>query len=78
MAFYVHDNTSFEVIYFNESECQEMNENENLSYAKGDTEYEPGYYYWYSLPGCYPDSEPFGPYETHEAAHDAAIEQLSY
>ena len=27
-----------------------------------------GYYYWYCLPGCLPDSEPEGPFETVERA----------
>ena len=31
---------------------------------------EPGWYYWYCLPGCLPDSEPRGPF----ASEDLAIE----
>ena len=33
---------------------------------------EPGFYWWTCLPGCLPDSTPFGPYETEEAAIEAA------
>ena len=28
----------------------------------------PGWYYWYCLPGCLPDSEPYGPYDSEEEA----------
>ena len=35
---------------------------------------EPGYYFWYCFPGCLPDGEPFGPYETELAAKEAAQE----
>ncbi len=27
-----------------------------------------GFYYWFCFPGCMPDSDPFGPYPTAEAA----------
>ena len=36
---------------------------------------EPGYYFWYCFPGCLPDGEPFGPYETELAAKEAAQEE---
>ena len=28
----------------------------------------PGWYYWFCFPGCLPDGEPIGPYETEELA----------
>jgi hypothetical protein len=31
-----------------------------------------GFYYWYCFPGCMPDSEPCGPYETEDEALAAA------
>ena len=31
-----------------------------------------GYYWWSCFPGCSPDSEPFGPYDTEAEAVDAA------
>lgn len=34
---------------------------------------EPGWYYWYCFPGCRPDTEPIGPFES-EAEAEAAIE----
>ena len=38
-------------------------------------EFAPGWYFWYCLPGCLPDSEPDGPYPTEEAALEAVREQ---
>lgn len=34
-----------------------------------------GYYYWYCFPGCLPDSEPNGPFETEEDAKNAVREE---
>jgi hypothetical protein len=33
---------------------------------------EAGWYFWTCLPGCLPDSDPFGPYESESAAIEAA------
>jgi hypothetical protein len=33
---------------------------------------EPGWYYWWCLPGCMPDSDPYGPFETEEEALEDA------
>lgn len=33
-----------------------------------------GWYYWYCLPGCLPDSDPCGPFATEEDALDDARE----
>jgi len=30
--------------------------------------YEIGWYYWFCFPGCLPDNEAMGPFETHEEA----------
>lgn len=30
-----------------------------------------GWYYWYIMPGCLPDSEPFGPFATEQDAINA-------
>jgi hypothetical protein len=35
----------------------------------------PGFYYWFCIPGCMPDSEPNGPYATEEEALEAAREE---
>jgi hypothetical protein len=34
-----------------------------------------GWYFWYCFPGCLPDSEPFGPYDTEAEAIAAAQEE---
>lgn len=43
---------------------------------------EPGWYYWYCLPGCLPDGEPEGPYETEAeciaAVHDETLWQEAH
>lgn len=33
---------------------------------------EAGFYFWFCFPGCMPESEPYGPYPTEQAAIDAA------
>jgi len=33
-----------------------------------------GWYFWYCLPGCLPDGEPVGPYNSREEAEEAARE----
>jgi hypothetical protein len=34
-----------------------------------------GWFYWYCFPGCMPDSDPIGPYDTFALAKAAAQEQ---
>ena len=38
---------------------------------------EPGYYYWYCFPGCMPDSDPIGPFQSAAEAKQAAIDNAS-
>jgi len=38
-------------------------------------ELESGWYYWFCLPGCLPDSDPIGPFESEKAALKAAREE---
>lgn len=33
-----------------------------------------GWYYWYCFPGCLPESDPRGPYDTEQEALDACRE----
>jgi len=33
---------------------------------------DPGWYWWSCFPGCIPDSEPYGPFETEQEALDDA------
>lgn len=35
-----------------------------------DADVEAGWYYWFCFPGCLPDSEPEGPFETEQEAID--------
>ena len=35
---------------------------------------ETGWFYWFGFPGCLPDSEPFGPFDSRRAALDEARE----
>ncbi len=48
-------------------------ENREYGYSDGDGEPMPkGWYWWTCLPGCMPDSDPFGPFATEaEALADA-------
>lgn len=39
-------------------------EDTNASHEKADDIYEPGWYWWSCFPGCMPDGDPFGPFET--------------
>ena len=39
------------------------------TWEDGDGEERPtGYYFWYCFPGCMPDSDPVGPFDTEEEA----------
>ena len=40
-------------------------------------EYPAGWYYWWCFPGCLPDSETYGPYDSEQEALDAAREAYS-
>jgi hypothetical protein len=37
----------------------------------------PGWYWWACFPGCLPDGEAFGPYETEAEAQESAQERIS-
>ena len=37
----------------------------------GEEPLEPGWYYWYCFPGCMPDSDPIGPFESEQTAIEA-------
>ncbi len=44
------------------------------SETEGDEPSEAGFYYWACFPGCMPDSDPIGPYDTEAEALDDARE----
>lgn len=77
MAYHTVDSTTFETFFASQYDCDEWNNAEGLRENLGDSLYTPGYYFWFTLPGCLPDSEAFGPYSTEERAYDAAVEWLS-
>jgi len=37
----------------------------------------PGFYYWHVFPGCLPDSDPVGPFETEQEAIDDCREWVT-
>ena len=39
------------------------------------TDYEAGWYWWACFPGCMPDGDPMGPFESEEAAIENAREE---
>ena len=41
---------------------------EDILAGMADEGSEPGYYYWYCFPGCMPEGEPIGPFDTEENA----------
>lgn len=60
-VFYADEDT---IEIWNDERC---NEYDAMAYTEG-------WYYWLCLPGCLPDSEPIGPFETEEEALDDAKE----
>lgn len=38
----------------------------------------PGFYWWLCSPGCLPDSDPIGPFETEQEAIEDARERAAY
>lgn len=49
-----------------------LDDKEKREALKSDDLMEKGWYYWYCLPGCMPDSEAIGPFETEEEALEDA------
>jgi hypothetical protein len=41
-------------------------------FRDGEQLYGVGWYYWYCFPGCLPDSDPVGPFDTESEAISAA------
>jgi hypothetical protein len=58
---------SFEVFYLDAGTIAA----ESLTDEEG-TPLEPGFYWWACFPGCLPDGEPSGPYQTEEEAIEDA------
>lgn len=63
---------NLEVFELNYTETETEHGETELDLNGGD---DTAWFYWVSLPGCLPESEPFGPFSTMKAALDHA-EQL--
>lgn len=66
------------ITYLNQYDCEERNQFEGLSESKGDTVYEPGYYWAVCFPGCLPDSDFYGPFASETEAESDANEHLNW
>jgi hypothetical protein len=66
------------ITYFSESDCEEHNNSEGLRETSGDELYIPGYYWAVCSPGCIPDSEFFGPFNSEEDAEKDANDFLNW
>lgn len=73
--FYTKPEREKETYSLPDAEVFYLEENEMESNDPDSDFYPAGWYYWYCLPGCLPDSEPMGPFETEQEAIDDAIEQ---
>ena len=65
---------SFEVFYAGVGECADLAKIEIAAAvpAEDRTTYQPGWYWWACFPGCLPDGEADGPYDSEAAAIEAA------
>jgi hypothetical protein len=62
--------TNIEV--FRHPEDYDLSEKTFPSNRNHEDEYEPGWYYWSCQPGCIPDSEAVGPFDSEAEAHNDA------
>jgi hypothetical protein len=49
----------------------------NEGMTKDDFHYKHGWYFWFCIPGCLPDSDPYGPFVDEEAANYEAQMELA-
>lgn len=59
-----------EVFYLSEGDAADFWGQNDL--VNADNMPEAGWYFWFCFPGCLPDSDPFGPFATEDAAIEAA------
>jgi len=66
-----------EVFYLSQSEIEDLAQ--DYAYDKRRARHaagpEEGWYFWPCFPGCMPDSDPMGPYDSEQAAIDASREE---
>jgi hypothetical protein len=51
---------------------------DGIPWDDDEEELEAGYYYQYCFPGCLPESDPIGPFNTENEAFDAMREENEY
>jgi len=65
------------VTWISDSEAQQWNRDEGLGGYDGDDRYTEGFYWAVCFPGCIPDSEFSGPFDSEELAEQNATEFLT-
>lgn len=64
-----HALPDLEIFYLTEQESKEqVTETYDYEMERGGA----GYYYWHCFPGCLPDSDPIGPFQTEQDALEDA------
>ena len=74
MQFYTDISREEETYSLPDAEVFYVSENDEMTDEEGNP-LEPGYYYWSCFPGCLPDSDPSGPYDTEQEAIEAARDE---
>ena len=63
-----------EVFYWDAADAADFNDYSLI--ANPDSQYVAGWYYWACFPGCMPDSDPIGPFNSEAEAISNAQEDL--
>lgn len=66
-----HALPDIEIFYLDQQELDDL-KSDPATLWSDDQNALPGYYYWFCFPGCLPDSEPIGPFDTEEEALEDA------
>ena len=61
----------------NEYEVFHIPNDYDVEHPTEEEPYHPGWYWWWCMSGFLPSSDPYGPYETAEAAREAAEEEVA-
>ena len=65
-----------EVFRADKNDVATWNENDNDIKRGWTNKYRVGWYYWWCVPGCLPDSDPYGPYSSERQAWLAIYDQI--
>jgi hypothetical protein len=68
-----HALPDIEVFYLNQNDIDQDYRDSDTN----ETDMSPGWYWWTCFPGCLPDSEPIGPFNSHKEALAAAQEDCA-